>query len=182
VRSHTRGSRQVARYLPAPGRMMNDCNTLQPQQGYFCDSSRHRTSKGQQDPGWPPLGQQMSCQRSIHLQQLTGAFTLPVSSSRRLYSNSISSNRTWQLQQQQRNMAAAQSVAADGQHSVDWQAYNARWQDIWQGGLQKGQVRPAVKQLVLTAYVLCDVVSCAVCQSCPPWPACRHWFMIGRIA
>lgn len=37
----------------------------------------------------------------------------------------------------------ASASAAGEQHTVDWQAYNARWQDIWQGGLQKGQVRTA---------------------------------------
>jgi hypothetical protein len=102
----------------------------------------------------------MSLQHSIHLQQLTSGITVPASIHRHIYSNSISYSRAWKLQKQQ-TMATSQSAAAaaaGGQHTIDWQAYNARWQDIWQGGLQKGQVRVVVKQLLLTADALRDVL------------------------
>lgn len=58
---------------------------------------------------------------------------------------------------------------------IDWQAYNARWQDIWQGGLQKGQVGAAVKQLLLKAHTVSHrfylwLKPCTmVCHVLPTW-------------
>jgi hypothetical protein len=50
--------------------------------------------------------------------------------------------------------AATGDSGARGAHTIDWDAYNSRWADIWSGGLQKGQVRSCTGLMPVRSWFL----------------------------